>query len=91
MSCFSVFVKPSESPSTHLFRRGQNEKSVASAGTGSPAILGALRRVAEGVAEEARTRGFASLTFARFAFVRARIGSEAGDGQFGDVRKLEVV
>ena len=34
-----------------------------------PGELGVLRGVAEGVAEEARTRGFASLAFARFAFV----------------------
>jgi hypothetical protein len=31
--------------------------------------LGVLRGVAEGVAEEARTRDFASLTLVRFAFV----------------------
>jgi len=35
--------------------------------SGSPAILGPSRR--EDVAEEARTRGFASLTLVRFAFV----------------------
>ena len=34
-----------------------------------PGDLGVLRRVAEGVAEEARTRGFASLTLVRFAFI----------------------
>ncbi len=36
-----------------------------------PGDLGALRRVAEGVAEEARTRGFASPALAGFAFVGA--------------------
>jgi hypothetical protein len=36
---------------------------------GSPAILGVLRGVVECVAEEARTRGFASRAFARFAFI----------------------
>jgi hypothetical protein len=34
-----------------------------------PGDLGVLRGAAEGVAEEARTRGFASLAFARFAFI----------------------
>jgi hypothetical protein len=34
-----------------------------------PGDLGDLRRVAEGVAEEARTRGFASPALAEFAFV----------------------
>ena len=34
-----------------------------------PGGLGVLRRVAEGVAEKARTRSFASLTLVRFAFV----------------------
>jgi len=34
-----------------------------------PGDLGVLRRVAEGVAEEARTRGFASPALAGFAFV----------------------
>jgi hypothetical protein len=31
--------------------------------------LGVLRGVADGVAEEARTRSFASLAFASFAFI----------------------
>ncbi len=34
-----------------------------------PGDLGVLRGVAGGVAKEARTRGFASLAFARFAFI----------------------
>jgi hypothetical protein len=34
-----------------------------------PGDLGVLRGVAGGVAEEARTRGFASLTLVRFAFI----------------------
>jgi hypothetical protein len=34
-----------------------------------PGDLGVLRGVAECVAEEARTRGIASLTLVRFAFV----------------------
>ena len=36
-----------------------------------PGDLGVLRRVAEGVAEEARTRGFASPALAGFAFIGA--------------------
>jgi hypothetical protein len=36
-----------------------------------PGDLGVFRGVAEGVAEEARTRGFASLTLVSFAFVLA--------------------
>jgi hypothetical protein len=36
--------------------------------TGSPAILGPSRRVV-GVTKEARTRGFTSLAYARFAFL----------------------
>jgi hypothetical protein len=35
-----------------------------------PGDLGVLRDVAEGVAEEARTRGFASPALARFAFIK---------------------
>jgi hypothetical protein len=38
-----------------------------------PGDLGVFRRVAEGVAEEARTRGFASPAFAGFAFIAVRI------------------
>ena len=38
-----------------------------------PGDLGVLRRVAEGVAEEARTRGFASQPFGWFAFVAGEI------------------
>ena len=38
-----------------------------------PGGLGVLRGVAEGVAEEVRTRGFAPLGFPRFAFVVAEI------------------
>ena len=34
-----------------------------------PGDLGVLRRVADGVAEEARTRGFASPALAGFAFI----------------------
>jgi hypothetical protein len=41
-----------------------------------PGDLGVLRGVAEGVAKEARTRGFASQTFVRFAFVDRRILSQ---------------
>jgi hypothetical protein len=37
-----------------------------------PGGLGALHRVADGVAEEARTRGFASPAFAGFAFIEAQ-------------------
>ena len=36
---------------------------------GSPAVLGTFIAVADGVVEEARTRGFASLAFAKFAFI----------------------
>jgi hypothetical protein len=36
-----------------------------------PGDLGALRGVVNGFSEEARTRGFASLTLVRFAIVRA--------------------
>jgi hypothetical protein len=36
-----------------------------------PGDLGVFRGVAECVAEEARTRGFASLTLVSFAFLRA--------------------
>jgi hypothetical protein len=38
---------------------------------GQPGDLGVLRGVAEGVAEEARTRGFASPALAGFAFIEA--------------------
>ena len=38
-----------------------------------PGDLGVLRGVADGVAEEARTRGFAPLTLVRFAFVTGDI------------------
>ena len=41
-----------------------------------PGGLGVLRGVADGVAEEARTRGFASLALARFAFAN---GSKYAD------------
>ena len=34
-----------------------------------PGDLGVLRGVADGVAEEARTRGFASLSLGRLAFI----------------------
>jgi hypothetical protein len=46
------------------------------AGLWQPGDLGVLRGVAEGVAEEARTRGFASLAFARFAFLKTRTGTQ---------------
>jgi len=36
---------------------------------GSPAILGSFGGVFHDVSEEARTRGIASLTFVRFAFI----------------------
>jgi hypothetical protein len=38
-----------------------------------PGDLGVLHGVAENVAEEARTRGFASMTFVRFASIAALI------------------
>jgi len=44
-----------------------------------PGDLGVLRGVAECVAEEARTRGFASLALARFAFGRAKHGIAGGN------------
>ena len=37
---------------------------------GSPAILGSFGESFYGFSEEARTRGFASLTLVRFAFVK---------------------
>ena len=37
-----------------------------------PGNLGVLRELVYGFSEEARTRGFASLTFVRFAFVESR-------------------
>lgn len=46
---------------THLLSNSRSECR-------QPGGLGVLRGVAEGVAEEARTRGFASLAFASFAF-----------------------
>ena len=52
-----------------------------------PGGLGVLRGVIRGFSEEARTRGFASLTLVRFAFIRARISPEEGNRQFGKVRK----
>ena len=58
-----------------------------------PGDLGVLRGVIHGFSEEARTLGFASLTFVRFAFVGCtdvyvgRIRAR----QFGDVPKLESV
>ena len=48
---------------THLLSNSRSERR-------QPGDLGVLRGVAEGVAEEARTRGFASLTLVRFAFVQ---------------------
>ena len=42
-----------------------------------PGYLGVLRGVAGGVAEEARTRGFASLSFLRFAFIGAILVPQA--------------
>jgi hypothetical protein len=58
-----------------------------------PGYLGVLRRVAEGVAEEARTRGIASLTFIRFAFIDVTTLFELMQqtNQFEDVPKLESV
>jgi hypothetical protein len=53
--------------------------------------LGVLRGVAEGVAEEARTRDFASLTLVRFAFVNQSFSQTEKYRQFWDVRKLEPV
>ena len=50
-----------------------------------PGDLGVLRGVAECVAEEARTRGFASLTFASFAFIRNSLVPATIGGQFWDV------
>ncbi len=47
----------------HLACRG------SAGGVGQPGGLRVLRDVAGGVAEEARTRGFASLSLGRFAFV----------------------
>ncbi len=43
---------------------------------GQPGDLAAIRGVAGDVAEEARTRGFASLSFGRFAFI---VGSNYAD------------
>ncbi len=40
---------------------------------GQPGNLGILRGVAECGAEEARTRGFASLALARFAFINQKM------------------
>ena len=48
-----------------------------------PGDLGVLRRVAEGVAEEARTRGFASPALAGFAFVGAIIRLEQSESILG--------
>jgi len=56
-----------------------------------PGDLGVLRGVAECVAEEARTRGFASLALVRFAFVSRLLFQTEKYSQFWDVRKLESV
>ena len=57
-----------------------------------PGDLRALRGVAGGVAEEARTRGFASPALAGFAFIKRRCGGGFDlKLQVGDVRKLEWV
>ena len=50
-----------------------------------PGGLGVLRRVAEGVAEEARTRGFASPALAGFAFIATNIVGSTWQRQFWDV------
>ena len=52
-----------------------------------------LRGVIHGFSEEARTRGFASLTLVRFAFIGCDcIYALTGESrQFGDVPKLESV
>ena len=50
-----------------------------------PGALGGLRRVAGGVAEEARTRGFASPALAGFAFLDLSLGVEVEWLQFGNV------
>jgi len=44
-----------------------------------------------GFSEEARTRGFASLTFVRFAFVDRLSSQTQKNYQFWNVRKLESV
>jgi len=40
--------------------------------------LGVLREVFHGFSEEARTRGFASLTLVRFAFIEAIVTGQKG-------------
>ena len=47
-----------------------------------------LRRAAEGVAEEARTRGFASLTLVRFVFVRIIMNRHSGMRSEAAVQEL---
>ena len=56
-----------------------------------PGCLGVLRGVGDGFSEEARTRGVASLTFVRFAFVNGSFSQKEKCRQFWDVRKLESV
>jgi hypothetical protein len=46
-----------------------------------------LRGVSHGFSEEARTRGFASLAFAKFAFSAQKFSPMAGKGQSWDVRR----
>jgi len=53
---------------------------------GSPAILGSSRR--SNVAEDTRTRGFASLTFVRFAFTNRNFCRVGKPCQFWDIRNL---
>ena len=50
---------------------------------GSPAILGSSRR--PNVAEDTRTRGFASLTFVRFAFMTRKNYQVGKPCQFWDI------
>ena len=50
-----------------------------------PGDLGVLREVIDGFSEEARTRGFASLSFLRFAFVGCNYALCA-DGRIASIR-----
>jgi hypothetical protein len=52
-----------------------------------PGDLGDLREVIDGFSEEARTRGFASLALARFAFIAKRFSYVQEHSQFWDVPK----
>ncbi len=56
-----------------------------------PGDLGVLRGVAEGVAEEARTRGFASPALAGFAFIDANLPYMVEKGQFGEVLRMALL